>query len=94
MVNDRVGIAILDKFGEELGEASTVCCRALIQGPMGHVPGEPNGYNNLDWLQDEIADVLAGAKLSMEHFLLDRDYIFKRMEDKYLSLKGWHDQLA
>lgn len=61
----------LGKLGEECGELSSAVSRCIIQGidesePVTHKP-------NREWLEDEIADVVANIELVSEHFQLDQD---------------------
>jgi hypothetical protein len=81
----------LEKLGEETNELGSAIFRCLMQGidecePVTKKP-------NRQWLQDEIADVLANAELVMEHFGLDRDQIAERRLRKMKHLRGWHAML-
>jgi hypothetical protein len=87
-MSDPVDIKTLGKFGEELGECASAAMRCLIQG-IDEVDPE-TGYPNREWLEDEIADVQAGAELTIERFNLDQERIDKRKAFKKKFLKAWH----
>src|ERR1044071_4922555 len=54
----------LGKLGEETNELSTVLFRIHIQGIDETIPGETK--TNRQWLEEEIADVLATAALAVK----------------------------
>jgi len=70
----------LGKLGEELNECGSAVSRCIIQGIDESEP--VTGKVNRQWLQDEIADVLANAELVIEHFGLDKEAINKRKANK------------
>ena len=87
-MTDALAVKHLGKLGEEANELGSAISRCIIQGvdecePVTRKP-------NRQWLQDEIADVLANAELVMEHFGLDRDAIAERRLRKMKHLRGWH----
>jgi|ERR1043166_38391 NTP pyrophosphatase (non-canonical NTP hydrolase) len=82
----------LGKFAEELGEAVSAVQRCIIQGIDEKEP--ITGKPNRQWLQDEIADVLANIDLVIAHFELSRADIVVRMERKKIHLRGWHSMLS
>jgi hypothetical protein len=82
----------LGKLAEELSEAGAAVARCVIQGiderePVTHKP-------NREWLEDELADVLANIELVTAHFGLDRTRMLERRERKMKHLRGWHAMLA
>lgn len=78
----------LGKLNEELGECSSATARCLIQG-IGE--SEPvTGKPNRQWLQEEIADVMAGFHLTIERFDLDEEFIIRRCDKKIEQLRTWH----
>lgn len=87
----RIDLKHLGKLGEELGEAQSAICRCIIQGidechPITEKP-------NREWLEDELADVLANIELVLGHFELDQDRMAKRIKVKLEHLRSWHSML-
>jgi len=78
----------LGKLGEELGECISAISRCLIQGIDECEP--VTGKLNRLWLQEEIADVLAGLGLTIERFEPDKDFIQRRVVKKMEQLRVWH----
>jgi hypothetical protein len=86
-----IDVKHLGKLAEELNEAGSAVARCLIQGiaesePVTHKP-------NREWLEDELADVLANIDLVVAHFGLDAARIQRRAERKKSHLRGWHSML-
>lgn len=81
----------LGKLAEELGEASSAVARCLIQGIDEREP--ITRKLNREWLQDELADVLANIDLVCAHFGLDRAIMMQRADRKIAHLRGWHSML-
>lgn len=82
-------IKVLGKLGEETGELSSATSRCIIQG-INEV--EPiSKKSNQEWLEDEIADVLACSQLAIEKLGLSKERIMARMEEKKYHLNGWID---
>lgn len=82
----------IGKLLEELGEAVAAASRCLIQGinekePVTHKP-------NKEWLEDELADVLANITLCQIHFKLDEQRMAIRQIKKMQHLSNWHRMLA
>lgn len=85
---DPLALAVLGKLAEELGEASQMVARCIIQG-IGEsepVTGKPNRHA----LEDEIADILATTTMAVEHFGLDLPRISDRRFKKIQHLTRWH----
>lgn len=81
----------LGKLGKELGEASAVTSRCIIQGLDGLNP--ETGKPNRRWLEEEIADVLANFDLVVTRFNLDKEFIMQREAKKIALLREWHGML-
>lgn len=90
-MTNQLNLKHLGKLAEELGEAQSAVARCVIQGieerePITHKP-------NREWLEDELADVIANIDLVCEHFGLDRARMETRVARKREHLKGWHSML-
>lgn len=81
----------LGKLAEELNECGAAVARCLIQGIAEQEPD--TGKVNRDWLQEEMADVLANIELVIGHFNLDLEAIEKRVTRKAAGLRQWHRML-
>lgn len=79
----------LGKLLEELNECGAAAARCLIQGLDEREP--VTGKLNRAWLTEEIADVLAAARVATEKLKLNDEAIFTRAENKYKYLNVWHD---
>lgn len=88
-MSNPVDLKHLGKFGEELGECASAVSRCIIQGINENEP--ITGKSNKKWLEEEIADILAGAELVVARFDLDTREIYKRTARKKEQLKSWHD---
>lgn len=91
-MSDPLDLAHLGKLGEECGELSAAINRCVIQGidecePVTLKP-------NRQWLEDEIADVMAGMRLAVKRFDLDLRRIDKRADRKTAHLQQWHAKIA
>lgn len=78
----------LGKLAEELGEAQSAVCRCVIQGIGESEPA--TGKPNKQWLEEELADVLANIFLVIHHFSLDLPAMEARAARKQEHLRGWH----
>lgn len=87
-MTDPVDLKHLGKFIEECNEAGSAAARCIIQGIDETEP--TTNKNNRGWLSEEVADVLANAKLVIDHFGLDFGTIEKRMLRKMEYLRRWH----
>lgn len=87
-MRDPLDLKHLGKLGEELAEAGAAVARCIIQGidEAEPVTGKPNR----EWLEDELADVLANLSLVTEHFGLDKNKILARADRKRDQLGEWH----
>jgi len=87
-IQNAQDLKTLGKFGEELGECSAAVSRCIIQGVAERHP--VTGKINLEWLLEEIADVIAGAELTIERFNLNEIVIGQRVSRKKEQLRQWH----
>lgn len=87
-MKDAVDLKHLGKLCEECGELSAAISRCIIQGinELEPVTKKPN----YEWLEDEIADVMANIELVSERFKLDQARMIIRVETKKTKLKTWH----
>lgn len=86
-ITSKVELAILGKFGEELCEAGASVFRCIIQGVDEK---EPKTHKvNKEWLEDEIADVLALMAFVRDHFALDNERVNKRIAMKRAYKAPW-----
>jgi NTP pyrophosphatase (non-canonical NTP hydrolase) len=91
-MSDPLDLAHLGKLGEELGELVAAKERCVIQGinecePVTLKP-------NKEWLEDEIADVMANMRLVIGRFDLDLMRIERRADRKIAHLRQWHAKIA
>ncbi len=87
-MSNAVDVKHLGKLGEELNEAGSAVCRCLIQGIDECEP--VSGKINREWLEDELADVIANIDLVCERFKLDRIRMADRSLKKKKHLQSWH----
>lgn len=87
-MSNPVDLKTMGKLNEELGECTAAVSRCLIQGIDEAEP--TTGKANRDWLEDEIADVLAGFDITIERFGLDMAKIAARTNRKKTNLRAWH----
>lgn len=87
-MTDPVDIKHIGKLLEELGEGVSAAARCLIQGidEAEPVTGKPNRQ----WLEEELADVLAGIELTVNRWKLNEQGIQSRKDRKMAMLKTWH----
>jgi NTP pyrophosphatase (non-canonical NTP hydrolase) len=86
---DPVDLKHLGKLSEELGEATAAVSRCVIQGIDECEP--VTGRVNREWLENELADVLANITLVVDHFSLDMHRMQHRAERKMEHLRAWHN---
>ncbi len=82
----------LGKLIEETSELGSAAARCVIQGIDEREP--VTGKCNREWLEDEIADVLANAALVVKHYELDVLRILHRRSCKIEHLRAWHAMLT
>lgn len=82
---------VLANTSQAVGKAIAALSRCVIQGLKGQ---EPVTHKvNREWLEDELADVMANIELCAEHFGLRQRRMFIRGTAKKKRLKAWHNQL-
>lgn len=87
----KIDLKHLGKLVEETGELSAASARCIIQGIDECEP--VTGKINREWLEDEIADVMANCLLVVEHFNLNDERIADRANMKGERLRKWHNEL-
>lgn len=85
-------LAILGKLNEELGELTAATSRCIIQGVDGVHPVTKKP--NLDWLFEEIADVLNMISFARAYFHYDQNLFVARVRRKELHIKQWLEQIS
>jgi NTP pyrophosphatase (non-canonical NTP hydrolase) len=80
-------LAALGKLGEELGEASAIISRCIIQGLGGKNP--ESGEGNWAALEKELADVRGLSALVIRQLGLDEEAIADRAEKKRNMKANW-----
>lgn len=88
---NKVDLAVLGKFAEELGECVSAVSRCIIQQITEAHP--ETGKINKEWLEDEIADISALMTHVEQHFHLDLTRIIKRELSKYRFKDKWFKAL-
>lgn len=91
-ITDARALKFLGKLGEEAGELSSAVSRCIIQGIDEAEP--VTGKINREWLEDEIADVMANIELVATEFGLNTGRMGDRMAAKVDRLRIWHDQIS
>lgn len=89
-MTSAVDLKHLGKLAEELGEAGSAVARCIIQGIEEREPVTLK--SNREWLEDELADVLANIDLVSDHFDLHRGLMRERVARKKRLLLAWHAQ--
>ena len=79
-ITNKHDLAVLGKLGEEASELCSAICRCIIQGMDGLEP--TTGKPNRQWLEEEIADVMALVTLAIQEFNLDSAAISERCSRK------------
>lgn len=87
-IKNSIDLKHLGKLAEEVNELGAAIARCIIQGvdECEPVTKKPNKV----WLEQEIADVLAGINLTIERFKLDAKFISERSLLKEKRLQEWH----
>jgi NTP pyrophosphatase (non-canonical NTP hydrolase) len=88
-IDNKVDLKHLGKLGEELGECAAAVSRCIIQGIEEKEP--VTGKPNREWLEEEIADVIANTTLVVGRFDLDDKRIAARAAKKIAQLRSWHE---
>lgn len=84
-------LAVLGKLAEEGTEVATAAIRCMIQGidECEPVTGKPNR----EWLEDEIADIIAQTRLAADALGLDVSRIMERAKYKQGYTGTWQETL-
>lgn len=85
---DPMMLIHLGKFLEEVNELGAAIARCIIQGVNESEP--VTGKPNMQWLEDEIADVSASGALVTEYLELRTKRINERYDRKMAHLREWH----
>lgn len=85
---DLIMLAILGKLLEELGEATAIVARCVIQDV--HESEPVTGKRNIEALQNEIADVYATMGMAQVHLALNDREMSQRVHRKQQHLLEWH----
>lgn len=91
---DPIRLAILGKALEECGELVKILARCVIQGSEEIDPSTLLQEENRVKMAEEIADVLAGIELAVEHFELPMSQIIQRRDAKMAHLTNWHELIS
>lgn len=91
-MSDPCDLKHIGKLIEELGEAISAAARCQIQGIDEREP--VTGKLNKEWLEDELADVMAGIALARDRFGLDMVRMEQRTLKKMRQLQTWHMMLV
>lgn len=87
-ITNSIDLKYLGKLNEELGEATSAVSRCIIQGIDEYEPVTLKV--NREWLEDELADVIANIDLVCNYFKLDRSKMAIRSLKKKKHLSSWH----
>lgn len=87
-ITQPIDLKLLGKLAEEVCELGSVVSRCIIQGVDECEPA--TNKPNRQWLQEEIADVIANIELVADHFRLDMIGIWARSDRKKAHLRAWH----
>lgn len=82
----------MSKTAEESSELAIAALRCQIQGVDEINPS--NGKTNRRCLEDEIGDVIAQCRCTIEKLNLDKTYILERSIRKEALMHEWEDPLA
>lgn len=89
---DLLTLRRMGKLLEELGEASNVAARVIIQGIDEVDPG--SGKVNRERLENELADVQAQIGCTVMAFDLDQDRMARRTAEKMRQMAEWEALFA
>lgn len=86
-ITDKHDLAVLGKFGEEVNELGSALFRCIIQGIDECEP--VTGKINRQWLEEEIADVMALTTLAIQRLDLNLSAIMERRARKIGYKAPW-----
>lgn len=84
-------LAVLGKLAEEGSEVATAAVRCIIQGIDESEP--VTGKSNREWLEDEIADIMAQCDLAIWTLMLSGPRISERRCAKRRYTGTWQESL-
>jgi hypothetical protein len=84
-------LAVLGKLAEEGSEVATAAVRCIIQGIDECEP--VTGKSNREWLEDEIADIMAQCNLAVTALGLSHGRIVQRVKRKMDYTGSWQETL-
>lgn len=87
---DSQNLRVMGKCLEELGELTAALSRCIIQGIHEREPVTLKP--NIEWLEEEIADVQVNLSLLIERFNLDTSRMTDRMCEKKPKLQRWQNE--
>lgn len=90
-ITNKHDLAVIGKLGEEACELGSALFRCVIQGIDEAEP--TTGKVNRQWVEEEVADVLALVDTIVTRFDLDIQRIMQRRQKKFFYKKPWFDAL-
>jgi hypothetical protein len=90
-ITNRADVAVLGKLGEEVTECGTAIFRCIIQGADEKEP--VTNKLNREWLEEEIADVMAMLEHTVQHFGLSWERMDERTRRKFNYTAPWFEKL-
>jgi hypothetical protein len=84
-------VAVIGKLGEEVTDLGSALFRSIIQGIDEKEPETLKP--NREWLEEEIADVLAMTELAIKRLGLNAQSIMERRDRKMAYKEPWFDYL-
>lgn len=91
-ITNKHDLAVLGKLAEEVNELGSAISRCIIQGIDECEP--ETGKPNRQWLEEELADVMALTTIAMQRLNLDVAAIMERRRRKIAYKAPWFDALA
>lgn len=91
-ITDKHDLAVLGKLGEEAAELCSAISRCIIQGLDEAEP--VTRKINREWLENELADVMAMTTIAIQRLGLDTQDIMERRLRKIAYKNPWFDALA
>lgn len=90
-MQDKQDLKVLGKLLEELGELTSATARCLIQGIDETEP--TTGKPNRQWLEEEVADVLACLDMLLIRCDIRGNHIEERHDRKLKRLRTWLEMM-
>lgn len=86
-ITSKHDLAVLGKLGEEASELGSAISRCIIQGIDESEPRTLK--SNRQWLEEEIADVMALTTIAIQRLGLDTEAIMERRRRKIKYKEPW-----